>query len=129
MHTLKITISILLLLIIIIGLGLFSFSFLESSSKVIENQLVEVENNTYSGDWVKAGAWINSVKSNWASTSRIWTALIDHAEIDNIDTALAKMEKFILVKDSSMTLSEIATLKLLIKHIPDKEAFNLKNIL
>jgi hypothetical protein len=82
-----------------------------------------------SGDWGNAKARIASVNSDWKSTSKIWTALIDHIEIDNIDASLSKMEKYISVKDTSMALAEIATLQLFIRHIPEKEAFNLKNIL
>lgn len=129
MHTLKVTISIFLILGIIILAGLISFHILDSSSRKIQNQLVEVEKNTAAGDWEKAKAALNSVNQNWEKTSKVWTALIDHIEIDNIDESLSKMEKYILVKDTSMALAELSTLKLFIKHIPDKESFNLENIL
>jgi hypothetical protein len=129
MHTFKITILIILLLSIIIVSGLYSFNTLETSSKKIENQLVEVENSTLSEDWEKAKSWMDSVNSNWKTTSKAWTILIDNDEIDYIDESLSKMDKYILVKDKSMALAEIATLQLYIKHIPDKESFNIKNIL
>jgi hypothetical protein len=129
MHTFKITASIALLLTIIIVSGIFSLKMLESSSKNIEQHLSLIESSTTSGDWAKSKSQLDLVNASWKKTSKVWTALIDHFEIDNIDTSLSKMEKYIYAKDTSMALAEIAALKQFIKHIPETEAFNLKNIL
>lgn len=129
MHTFKITAFILILLSIIIISGLFSLKTLETSSKKIEAQIKEVEINTISGNWEKAESRLTIINMDWKDTSKVWAAFIDHFEIDNIDTSLSKMEKYIYAKDTSMALAEIAALKQFIKHIPDMEAFSLKNIL
>ena len=129
MHTLKVSMLILFLLFLILASGIFSYHILETSAGKIENQLQEVEVNVFSGDWGKAKTQMELVDSDWKKTSKIWAAFIDHIEIDNIDTSLAKTEKYILSKDSSLFFAEIATLKLFIKHIPEKETLNLENIL
>lgn len=129
MHTYKIMGLILILLAIIIGASIFSSRTLASSSKRIENQVIEIQNSTKAGNWKKAESGLIAVKKDWNGTSDTWAALIDHIELDNIDESLSKMEKYIVVKDTSMALAEAATLGQLIKHIPEKDAFSLKNIL
>jgi uncharacterized membrane-anchored protein len=129
MQTLKFTASIGILLIIILVSGIFSLKILETTSRKIEIQLADVESNTKSGNWEKAESYLSSVNTNWKQTSKVWATLIDHLEIDNIDNSLSKTEKYIYAKDTSMALAEIAALKQYIRHIPDKEAFSLENIL
>jgi hypothetical protein len=129
MHTFKITATIIVLLSLIIVSGIFTLKVLNTSSKRIENQASAIENNTRSGNWEQAKAGLIALKKDWDKTSNVWSALIDHIEIDNIDASLTKMEKYIALKDTSPALAEAATLSQLIKHIPEKEAFNLKNIL
>jgi len=59
---------------------------------------------------------------------KAWTVFLDHEEIDNIDTSLVRISKYIETKNTSMAMSEIAVLRQFVKHIPENESLSLKNI-
>ena len=127
-HSFKITLSIVVLIGLIFAFGIYSLHTLTTSSNKIIHQIDAVEAHTKSGNWDQARASLTSVKQDWESTSKTWTVLLDHIEIDNIDTSLARMEKFIDTKDASQALAESATLRQYVGHIPEIESVKLKNI-
>lgn len=117
------------LLAIIISAGVFTKKGLNSASEELEAGIIRIEKSAGSQDWPKATEDLNYLQKYWSKTEKSWTMLLDHFEIDNIDTALSKMTRFIELKESSLALAEAAILKQYIKHIPEKEAFDIKNIL
>lgn len=128
MHTFKITSVIVVLLGLIIGFGLYSTHTLASSSKEMESKILDIEKSTKSGNWKEAAASLKSLKEDWKATSKTWTVLIDHFEIDNIDTTFSKIEKYIETKNTPLALAEVATARQYINHVPEMESLRLKNI-
>ena len=53
--------------------------------------------------------------------------LIDHTDVDKVNTYLSELEIFI-AKNETMAASKLAVLKLLMKNIPEKEYVTLQNI-
>lgn len=127
-HTLKIISFLFILISVIIISGVISAKTLTSDSQLLNNKILEIQSNTEKNDWTKAKEGLKKVKHDWSGMESTWTILLDHMEIDNIDTSLSRLEKFVEIKDKVQTLSEAATLKQYILHIPQKEGFNLKNI-
>ncbi|MCX8129125.1 MAG: DUF4363 family protein [Clostridia bacterium] len=128
MHTLKITIILAILVALILSIGLFTHNILSSTADRLGKHIAQIENNTIQGNWTKAEEQLSAAKNEWSGTGDQWAMLIDHIEIDNIDTSLSKMEKYIFSKNAPLALAEAATLKQYIEHIPEKESFRLKNI-
>ena len=129
MNTIKISVILALLLAIILFIGILSYNTLSNTAEKLEKHIVKIEVNAQNGDWKSAENQLSIAKTDWVKTEELWSILIDHIEIDNIDDALKKMEKYILTKNITLTLAEAATLRQYITHIPEKEAFKLKNIL
>jgi hypothetical protein len=127
-HTMKIITVLAFLMIIIIVSGILSTKILESNSNKLASKITEIQKSIAEDNWAKSSEQMSLMKKDWSGMEGIWTILLDHFELDNIDTSLSRLEKFIEIKDRSQTLSETATLKQYFKHIPEKEAFNLKNI-
>jgi hypothetical protein len=71
---------------------------------------------------------LNLFKAKWDSIKPIWTILIDHVEIDNIERSYTKTKAFVLNKDFSSASSECSELLLLVNHIPEKEQLSIKNV-
>lgn len=125
----KIAVSILILVVCIAGLGIYTAKSVAASSAKLENHITQIENSAKSGNWEGAKEELSKFESSWAKTEKTWALLLDHIEIDNIDSALVRVERFVEVQNTPLALGEAATLKQYIKHIPELQSFNLKNIL
>jgi len=129
MHSTKIIAFIAVLVSFIIGASVYTTRLLDVTAESIEKRIHKLEDYTKTEDWHKANSEFEKIKKEWSKTQKTWTLLLDHFEIDNIDSTLARLKNYIEAQDKVMTLGETATFFQFIKHIPQKEAFNLKNIL
>jgi hypothetical protein len=129
MHAVKVMTVLVILLGVVIGSGIYSFRTLSSSSRVLENHINGIEYYSKAASWEKAKEGLSYFEKDWEKTEKSWAILLDHNEMDNIDASLSKIAKYIEAKDRALTLGEVAVLGLYVKHIPDKESFNIKNIL
>lgn len=127
-HSFKLLLSIAILLAIITGMGLISQNILSISATGLEKELSQVESSTVSNDWKTARTSLDKVSNKWTGLKGIWAVLIDHIEIDNIDIALSRLDKYILCKDTSSALAEASAMMKYIRHIPRKEAFKIENV-
>ncbi len=118
----------LVLVIAIIFMGIFTIKMLSNDAESLHTLLIEIEDNVYSDNWGKAQAIIKDTKKEWDKYKKIWPMLIDHLEIDNVNTKLAELQAYITSNDKTETLSRLAALKVLIKHIPERESFIIQNI-
>lgn len=121
-------ITIVLAAIIIVG-GCITLYGLNSESQRLNNSLSNLEKNIESQNWDKALKQLEEFHINWDKTNSLWSMLIDHYEIDNIELILSELISYVKNQDKNEALSKMSSLKTLIKHIPEKESFNLKNIL
>lgn len=69
------------------------------------------------------------MSSDWSKMKGIWSSLIDHQEIDNIDITLSRLQMMIEIEDTSALIPEAAALRKIISHIPEKEKLTLDNLL
>jgi hypothetical protein len=122
------------ILIIIITLGLilwagyYTISEVSGTSEVLLNHCSRIKADVLSDDWEKARDGLKGFGDFWDNAKPVWTILIDHKEIDNIDMALAKIEQYIETREKGLALGELSSLELLIRHIPDKEKVSLENV-
>lgn len=118
----------LVLVIAIIFVGIFTIKMLNKDAESLHTLLVEIEDNVYSDDWSMAQKIIKETKKEWDKYKKVWPMLIDHLEIDNVNTKLAELQAYISSNNKTETLSRLAALKVLIKHIPERESFIIQNI-
>lgn len=128
MQTIKVAIVLLILICIIFGMGIFANHTLKTTAKTLEQDVDAIETYTVNADWKNAETKLNELNEKWNGIQVTWSILIDHFEIDNINSALAKATQMIKFEDQSAALQEIASLQQSIKHIPEKEKFNIQNI-
>lgn len=120
--------SIIAILAIIIVSGILVVVFLESSSKELVNAMEGIEDGTKNEDWEKVKQDLSLVEDKWSKVKGKWSMLLDHIEVDNIETSLTKMATYVETQEKSLALAELSTLRQFVKHIPRKEAFGLENI-
>ena len=120
-------INIVLALLVVTG-GCLTLNALNSESQRLSSNLEELEQHIEKQNWDEASKKLQEFREKWDKVSTLWTMLIDHYEIDNIELILSKLVSYAKNHDKVEALSEMSSLKTLIKHIPDKESFSLKNI-
>lgn len=119
----------LIIIIIIISFGIFTINMLKSEAENLHAFLIEIESNIYADEWEKAKNTVKTTQKQWDKYKKIWPMLIDHFEIDNVNINFAELQAYILSSDKTESLSRLAALKVLIKHIPERESFIIQNIL
>jgi hypothetical protein len=127
-HTIKVISLISIIVIVIVAAGIFSAHTLTASSDKLKDGIDKIEFNTQKNNWNEAIKELNSMKREWADMETLWSVLIDHIEIDSIDTSISRITVFIENKNKTQALTEVAVLKKYIKHIPSKEYLNFKNV-
>ncbi|MDT3705119.1 MAG: DUF4363 family protein [Thermincola sp.] len=124
----KILIATLLLFTVLLGFGTFSYYYIDHTAQQLITKVRLIEETGNKEDWQKAAQEFAVLHERWNTASSKWTALVDHQELDNINISLAKVGEYIKAKDIPGFRAQMAELKILIRHIPEKEALNLKNI-
>jgi len=113
----------------ILAFGTFSYYYLDSSAKNLLAEAEITEKHVQTGQWDQARERFGRFQKSWETTAKKWTVLIDHQELDEINVSMAKIREFIITENGPELMAELAELKLLLKHIPEKEALNIKNVL
>lgn len=117
-----------LLTILIIAGGCFTLYALDSESERLYSSLSALEEDIENQNWDAASEKLDKFHRKWDKTTLIWSMLIDHFEIDNIEFTLSRLASYVKTRDKTEALSEMSNLKALIKHIPEKESFSFKNV-
>lgn len=118
-----------IIIIVIIAFGAFTINMLKNEADNLHTVLIELEKNIYAEEWEKAKNIGETIEKQWDKYKKIWPMLIDHFEIDNVNINLAELQAYIISNDKTESLSRLAALKVLIKHIPERESFIIQNIL
>lgn len=119
----------IIIIIVILSLGLFTIKTIDNEAENLHALLIEMENDVYKEDWSKANSVAESIEKLWDEYKKEWPMLIDHLEIDNLSSKLVELQAYAINSSKAETLANIAILKVLIKHIPEKESFIIQNIL
>lgn len=129
LHTAKILLFMAVIIALILSSSIFTNRLLSNHAQSLEEKIIKVETNTREQKWEAAQTELTAIEKEWPKVENTWTVLLDHSEIDNIDESLSKVSEYVKAKSTPLALAELATLKRYVKHIPEKESFNLKNIL
>lgn len=125
----KVVAATIVIFIALIGFGAFAYYYIADTSNHLAANVAAIEDNARAKQWRQAEINFNSLQARWNRTGSIWTVLLDHQELDNINIALSRLKQLMETRDVPGFRSELAELEMLLKHIPEKEALNLKNIL
>ena len=79
--------------------------------------------------WEAARKQTDKLDKIWQGKAAWWPIMLEHQEIDNIEFSLARFKEYVNCKDKAMAQGQLSELRLMIRHIPQKEAVNIKNIL
>lgn len=123
-----VSLCFLLLLFIILSTSLTT-KYLKSSSDHFVNMIKSIEKSTNSNQWQEASSKVEVLYKEWKKTEDTWAVFVNHHEIDSISTTFLQAIANINMLNKAETLSNLYVLMHYIKHIPEIEKLNLKNIL
>ncbi len=124
----KVILAVILSLALFIATGAYVQHYIDKTAEEIAGETDHLKKLVEAESWDEAAAVLNQITDEWTRVRRKWNALIDHAEVDRIDDALARTRELINLKDIKDCLVEIAVLKQTILHIPENERLALPNI-
>lgn len=112
-----------------IALSIWSNRSLAASAQELSGKVESIAGAVSRQDWQQAEKQMAALEKTWNKKKNWWPALMDHQEIDNIESSIARTREYITAREIGLSRGEISQLKLMINHIPEKEKLNLKNIL
>ncbi|AFM01048.1 MULTISPECIES: DUF4363 family protein [Desulfitobacterium] len=117
----------ILILMLVLG-GYWQNHYVSESTDIMVEKLVNVEEQIRTKSWSNADQEIGKFSQEWSETKKLWSILIDHQEIDEIDLSLIRLEQYIKENEMVLSLGEVCALRMLINHIADKGMITLQNI-
>ncbi|HEX3012034.1 MAG TPA: DUF4363 family protein [Syntrophomonadaceae bacterium] len=121
--------SIIVLIGLIISGGLWTNHALQISTDHLTRQIQQVNSEIKQDSWEAAGRQTIRLEKMWKKEAKWWPVVLDHQEMDNIDFSLARVKEYVASRNSSLALGQLSEVKIMLEHIPKKEAVTLENIL
>ncbi|MCG9967196.1 DUF4363 family protein [Pelotomaculum terephthalicicum JT] len=121
--------ALLIIFTAVIALGFWTNHRLQASADELMRNIEQIEQRLESNQWDEAYARTDELEETWENKAKWWPTVLDHQEIDNIEFSMARIKEYIARRDTALSWGQLAELKLMINHIPEKEAIRLKNIL
>jgi len=121
--------SIIVIIIFIIGGGLWVNRELQKSTNKLLQQIDQVSMEIEENNWKAAVEQTDKLEESWEKEAKWWPVFLEHQEMDNIEFSMAKFKKYVDSNSNSLSMGQLSEMRIMIEHIPRKEAINLKNIL
>jgi hypothetical protein len=122
------TVTIVLGFVILIGISALMNHHVNKTAAYLENGLNRAETFIENNQWEQAAREIESTFTFWSGAKKLWAIVINHTAIDNVEISYQRLNRLVLLHEKPLSLSEIGTLKVLIKDVPESENLTLVNI-
>ena len=123
----KETVISIIIIIFIISLDFITQNYtketVENTTDMLNELKKQVENDT---EEVSDG--LEDVFRKWEERRKILAYFIEHDELEKVETNLTNIKSFINRKEKNLAISGIDEANFILKHIKEKNAFNLENI-
>ncbi|MGS0763495.1 DUF4363 family protein [Syntrophomonas curvata] len=124
----RLLITLAAILGMVIGMAVWFNHSLQETTNDLSRQISVISLTIAQQDWEAAAQQSKQLEQMWEEKARWWPAFLDHQEMDNIEFSLARVKEYVISRDKALSLGQLSELKLMIEHIPRKEAVNLENI-
>lgn len=122
-------IAAMVILSLLVGFGFYSYNYLEKTTHTLVVKTITLEKNARAQNWAQTEKSFDALNTSWNQVDARWAMLIDHQELDKINISISRIQEYINTRHMPGLMAELAELKLLLAHIPEKETLNLDNML
>ncbi|MGE5582019.1 MAG: DUF4363 family protein [Bacillota bacterium] len=124
----KVWLLSLLGLILFIMLAVFVQNKVQTNTRKLDQEIKRVNSTLNRKQWSQTLEQLKGVKKKWERVKPMWAVIIHHQEIDSIDQALTRTLEATKSKNYTQAQIELGSLQHFIRHVPEREKFNLVNI-
>lgn len=128
MTFLRPAIIIILGFAILFGISITTSYQLNSSSEVLQVELMATEELIHSEQWEQALVRIEDMQTRWSGYHNWWAIFLNHSTLSDIGISLTRLQQFTLTKDEALSLAELHTLLVILKDISESELLKVYNI-
>jgi len=121
------TLFLIALAIVLLGWG--NYRLLDRDSRLLLESVKTMRQAVENGGWDNAKKTLDEAEQKWKKANGYWPMLVHHEEIDRIEECLTKLKSYLEHHDKAESMAELYSLGYFLRHIPQKEAFILRNIL
>ncbi|MGE5653687.1 MAG: DUF4363 family protein [Bacillota bacterium] len=120
--------AVLIVIILVVSAGLWSQHYLERTAQQLGAELEPLLTSAYHESWVEVGDKLIAFQHQWAPVRKNWALVVVHFEIDQIERSLARVSQYTNAQDKPGVLAELGELKILIRHVPERERLSWRNL-
>jgi len=117
------------ILVVLIGGLIFTHVVLRNLSNQDAEMLNIVYNLINEDKWQESGDVFLTFQDEYQQKEGLMKVLVDHAELDNIESSLIAVDEFIKTQSKGDALDATARSIFFIRHLEDKNRFNVENVL
>ncbi|KJS20423.1 MAG: hypothetical protein VR72_14905 [Clostridiaceae bacterium BRH_c20a] len=125
----KIITGTVIITVIIFMFSFYSVSVLAQTTEDMTTILEKVEKAVLEHNWELAKLSMDEFEKHWDKKNFVWSLLIEHSEIDNIDISICHIKSYMKLQELTETYVEVKTLFKYLKHIPEIEKLTIQNLL
>jgi len=119
---------IIILIVTIFGGGIFTKRYLDDTANQMSSKLEGLKQNIIIAKNTEDRSYIAKeiykVEEEWKEISDIWSIIVIHQEIDNIEGALIKLKACIENGELEDALQEVETANFFVNHVKEREKVN-----
>ena len=112
----------------IISLDVFTQNFTEKTVSEISEDLNSLKQIILNENIEKMKKKANNIYNNWEDKNGKLAYFIEHDELEKVSNCLVETKSYIETKNYTDAIAELEEGIFVLKHIQEKNAFNLKNI-
>lgn len=124
----RLLVTLAAILAMIIGMATWFNHSLQATTDDLSQQIGQISLAMRQQEWEAAVKQSEQLEQLWEEKAKWWPVFLDHQEMDNIEFSLARVKEYVASRDQALSMGQLSELKLMIEHIPRKEAVNLENI-
>ncbi|UWG98783.1 DUF4363 family protein [Dehalobacter sp. DCM] len=122
-------ITIILGFIIIISSTVLITHRIDTTARVIEDQLKQTETLMEDNQWEESLVSLEQSYSSWTQLHDWWKIFLNHSILNNIEISYKKLEEYIQYHEKGDAMAELNTLMFLLHQVPESETLRFTNIL
>ena len=119
----------IIIIVSIISLDLFTQNFTEKTVEEVNGMFDSLKENISSDNMNEMQNDIENLERKWEEMSKKLAYYIEHDELEKVETAIVMMKSYWQSEDYPSAIARLEEGKFVLKHIEEKNSFNLKNIL
>lgn len=122
------TIICIIIIVAIIGLHIFTQGYTVNSMEEMREILEEIKGDVIAENKEEIQNKTKELDSTWLDKYDKLAYYIEHDELEKVNVSIENMKSYVETEDYSSAIAAIDEGKFILKHIEEKDAFDLKNI-